>query len=86
MSQVSTAPIVQPQQSVMPQVSLNALGETDGQTYLKVLIISGESHVFSFDPDMTVGRAKELIWNMWPSGEYFTLWIPSAGGSALLEA
>lgn len=39
------------------------------KTHLKVLIISGESHVFAFDPDMTVGRAKELIWSMWPSGE-----------------
>lgn len=72
MSQVSTAPIVQPQQSVMPQVSNSIAQPTDAQTYLKVLIISGESHVFAFDPDMTIGRAKELIWNMWPSGEYFS--------------
>ncbi|ORX34038.1 ubiquitin-related domain-containing protein [Kockovaella imperatae] len=35
--------------------------------HVKALIISGESHVFSFEPEQTVGRTKELIWSMWPS-------------------
>lgn len=26
--------------------------------------------MFSFEPDMPVGRAKELIWSMWPSGGF----------------
>jgi hypothetical protein len=37
--------------------------------HLRVLMISGESHVFTFEPETTVGRMKELVWSMWPSGE-----------------
>ncbi|KAL1405264.1 hypothetical protein Q8F55_008890 [Vanrija albida] len=35
--------------------------------HLRVLIISGQFHTFSFEPETTVGRMKELIWSMWPS-------------------
>ncbi|RXK35202.1 hypothetical protein M231_07535 [Tremella mesenterica] len=35
--------------------------------HLRVLIISGQSHLFTFEPTFTVGRVKELIWSMWPS-------------------
>ncbi|GFZ47889.1 hypothetical protein JCM24511_05636 [Saitozyma sp. JCM 24511] len=37
------------------------------KVHLRVLIISGQSHVFSFEPEATVGRMKELIWSNWPS-------------------
>jgi hypothetical protein len=37
------------------------------KVHLRVLIISGQYHVFSFEPETTVGRVKELIWSMWPS-------------------
>ncbi|KAL7419295.1 hypothetical protein Q5752_006132 [Cryptotrichosporon argae] len=37
------------------------------QIHLRVLIISGQYHVFSFAPETTVGRMKELVWSMWPS-------------------
>jgi len=42
------------------------------QVHLRVLVISGESHVFTFEPETTVGRMKELIWSMWPSGPFST--------------
>jgi len=35
--------------------------------HLRVLIISGQSHVFSFEPEITVGRMKEIVWSSWPS-------------------
>lgn len=35
--------------------------------HLRVLVISGDSHVFTFEPETTVGRMKELVWSMWPS-------------------
>ncbi|KAK1921727.1 ubiquitin-related domain-containing protein [Papiliotrema laurentii] len=51
----------------------NGGNEADGITstpppmvHVRALIISGDSHVFSFEPETTVGRMKELIWSMWP--------------------
>lgn len=40
------------------------------QVHVKALIISGQSHVFSFGPETTVGRVKELIWSSWPKGAF----------------
>lgn len=40
------------------------------QVHVKALIISGQSHVFSFSPETTVGRVKELIWSSWPKGAF----------------
>ncbi|WVW78271.1 hypothetical protein I302_100224 [Kwoniella bestiolae CBS 10118] len=37
------------------------------KVHVKVLIISGQSKVLSFEPELTVGRMKELIWSSWPS-------------------
>lgn len=37
---------------------------------MRVLVISGDSHVFTFEPETTVGRMKELIWSMWPSSQF----------------
>jgi hypothetical protein len=54
MSQTATPPAAMPE-TATPKV------------HLRVLIISGQYHVFSFEPETTVGRVKELIWSMWPS-------------------
>ncbi|KAJ3782103.1 hypothetical protein GGU10DRAFT_87095 [Lentinula aff. detonsa] len=32
------------------------------------LMISGRRRVMTFEPETTVGRVKELVWNTWPSG------------------
>ncbi|KAJ4482614.1 hypothetical protein J3R30DRAFT_2196703 [Lentinula aciculospora] len=32
------------------------------------LMISGKRRVMTFEPETTVGRVKELVWNTWPSG------------------
>jgi hypothetical protein len=37
------------------------------QTSLTFLLVSGRRRTMSFDPDTTVGRVKELVWNAWPS-------------------
>ena len=39
------------------------------QISLKLLLISGNRKVMSFDATTTVSRVKELIWNGWQSGE-----------------
>jgi hypothetical protein len=44
------------------------------QTSLTFLLVSGRRRTMSFEPDTTVGRVKELVWNAWPSGEY-TSWL-----------
>ena len=41
------------------------------QTSLTFLLVSGRRRTMTFEPDTTVGRVKELVWNAWPSGEYF---------------
>ncbi|WVQ79896.1 hypothetical protein IAT38_001996 [Cryptococcus sp. DSM 104549] len=37
------------------------------KVHIRALVISGQSHVFSFEPEITVGRLKELIWSSWPA-------------------
>ncbi|KAF4563931.1 hypothetical protein EYR36_003176 [Pleurotus pulmonarius] len=49
------------------------------QTYLTFLLVSGRRRTMSFDPETTIGRVKELVWNAWPSGEHRRLLpFPSA--------
>ena len=38
------------------------------QVSLTFLLVSGRRRTMSFDPENTVGRAKELVWNAWPNG------------------
>ncbi|KAF9254686.1 hypothetical protein L218DRAFT_452515 [Marasmius fiardii PR-910] len=37
------------------------------QVALCFLLISGKRRVMQFEPETTVGRVKELVWNAWPS-------------------
>ncbi|KAF7331668.1 Ubiquitin-like domain-containing protein [Mycena kentingensis (nom. inval.)] len=37
------------------------------QITLTFLLVSGRRRTQSFDPETTVGRVKELVWNAWPS-------------------
>lgn len=39
------------------------------QVALTFLTISGKRRMMSFDPETTIGRVKELVWNAWPNGE-----------------
>ncbi|WVO14811.1 hypothetical protein L204_102450 [Cryptococcus depauperatus] len=41
-------------------------GSVVKKVHLKVLVISGQSHHCSFEPETTVGRMKELLWSSWP--------------------
>jgi hypothetical protein len=48
------------QQSGLPQIP---------QTSLTFLLVSGRRRTMSFEPETTIARVKELVWNAWPSGE-----------------
>ncbi|EPS93205.1 hypothetical protein FOMPIDRAFT_1026609 [Fomitopsis schrenkii] len=37
------------------------------QVALTFLTISGKRRMMSFDPETTIGRVKELVWNAWPN-------------------
>ncbi|KAH9962169.1 ubiquitin-related domain-containing protein [Russula dissimulans] len=37
------------------------------QTLLQFLLVSGRRRSMAFDPETTVGRVKELVWNSWPN-------------------
>lgn len=45
--------------AVVPQVP---------QTLVQFLLVSGRRRSLAFDPETTVGRVKELVWNTWPNG------------------
>lgn len=38
------------------------------QVSLCFLMVSGKRRAMSFEPETTVGRVKELVWNAWPTG------------------
>ena len=38
------------------------------QTMLQFLLVSGRRKSMVFEPETTVGRVKELVWNTWPNG------------------
>ena len=38
------------------------------QVSLTFLLVTGKRRTMSFEPETTVGRAKELVWNAWPNG------------------
>lgn len=40
------------------------------QVYLTFLVISGKRRTMSFEPETTLGRVKELVWNSWPTGAF----------------
>lgn len=71
----ATSPVIDPLSTTTP-TSATAEGARKDEgaitppvpkCHLRTLIISGQSHVFSFEPELTVGRAKEIIWSSWPS-------------------
>ncbi|KAI0264644.1 ubiquitin-related domain-containing protein [Gloeopeniophorella convolvens] len=48
----------EPEQAPVPQVP---------QTPVQFLLVSGRRRSMSFEPETTVGRVKELVWNSWPN-------------------
>lgn len=43
---------------------------------LTFLLLSGKRRTVSFNPEYTIGRVKEKIWNAWPHGQ-FNPYFPS---------
>lgn len=39
------------------------------QVSLTFLLVNGRRRTMIFEPETTVGRVKELVWNAWPNGE-----------------
>lgn len=58
-----------------PQVPQEAPSEVPQtpQVSLTFLLVSGKRRSMSFEPETTVGRTKELVWNAWPKGECLSL-------------
>ncbi|KAF8651628.1 hypothetical protein AX16_004669 [Volvariella volvacea WC 439] len=64
-SSPSSLPSSSQQESTHPHVQ-------SPQTTLTFLLITGQRKIMSFDPETTVGRVKELVWNAWPNGEFIS--------------
>lgn len=39
------------------------------QVSLTFLLVNGRRRTMTFEPETSVGRVKELVWNAWPNGE-----------------
>lgn len=57
-----------PESTSLPELSENEPVPQMPQTYLTFLLISGKRRTMSFEPDTSIGRVKELVWNSWPAG------------------
>jgi hypothetical protein len=44
---------------------------------VQFLLVSGRRRSMAFDPETTVGRVKELVWNTWPIGTLSFAPVPS---------
>jgi hypothetical protein len=40
------------------------------QASITFLLVSGRRRNMNFEPDTTIGRVKELVWNTWPAGTH----------------
>ncbi|KIJ99334.1 hypothetical protein K443DRAFT_102472 [Laccaria amethystina LaAM-08-1] len=49
-----------------PTIAQEVLVPQTPQTFLTFLLISGRRRTMSFEPETTIGRVKELVWNGWP--------------------
>lgn len=49
-----------------PTAPENVVPQTP-QVSLTFLLLSGRRRTMSFDPAITIGRVKELVWNAWPT-------------------
>ncbi|KAM6492075.1 Ubiquitin-related domain containing protein [Amanita muscaria] len=57
---ITEAPVPASAQAPVPQ---------DPQAYISFLLVTGCRRTMSFEPETTVGRVKELVWNTWPEDE-----------------
>ncbi|EDR06633.1 uncharacterized protein LACBIDRAFT_294595 [Laccaria bicolor S238N-H82] len=49
-----------------PTIAQEVLVPQTPQTFITFLLISGRRRTMSFEPETTIGRVKELVWNGWP--------------------
>ncbi|KAG1867173.1 ubiquitin-related domain-containing protein [Suillus subalutaceus] len=63
---VNNAEAVVPPAVDGPTAPENLVPQTP-QVSLTFLLVSGRRRTMSFDPAITIGRVKELVWNAWPA-------------------
>jgi hypothetical protein len=70
----SKSPVSSPEDKVGSRIEEGMPSEAESsvpqipQAFITFLLISGRRRTMSFEPETTVGRVKELVWNAWPSG------------------
>lgn len=64
-----------------PEPTSEATIPQTSQVTLTFLLVSGCRKTQSFDPETTVGRVKELVWNAWPTRDAGKLFITASRGS-----
>ncbi|KAG2054305.1 hypothetical protein BDR06DRAFT_955547 [Suillus hirtellus] len=63
---VNNTEAVAPSAAEAPTTPENVVPQTP-QVSLSFLLVSGRRRTMSFDPAITIGRVKELVWNAWPA-------------------
>jgi len=66
-SRSPTQPSAAPNSESQPQSEPQQAPPEMPQTQLTFLLVSGRRKTMSFEPEITIGRVKELVWNAWPS-------------------
>jgi hypothetical protein len=66
----TAAPSIQDEEGNAAPVREPPREEATGEAVvsLTMLVLSGDRKKFTFHPDMTVGRVKEMIWSSWDAG------------------
>ena len=54
--------------SSLPHQSQPSAVPQTPQTFITFLLVTGRRRTMSFEPENTIGRVKELVWNTWPEG------------------
>jgi hypothetical protein len=65
---MSTSPLAEISTAEQGHVGAAGSVPQTPQTYVTFLHISGRRRTMAFDPETTIGRLKELVWNSWPGG------------------
>ena len=67
----------QPPRDELEEEDTGAVVPQETQALVQFLLVSGRRRSMAFDPETTVGRVKELVWNTWPNGTLSLSFVPT---------
>ena len=77
-----SAPAIEPRSlapSILSNPALTIVSSTPPTVSISLLLVSGRRRTLDFEPKVTIGELKEVVWSTWPSGMSFLLGLLSSG-------